>query len=200
MPGIGGASALASVPAAPRKAAPTKFTGSSSKRKWLLPLALIVIGGLAYAGWKLYQPAKLPGGFASSNGRIEATEIDVATKLAGRILDELVDEGNLVNAGQIVAHMDIETLQAQRRAAVAKLGMAKSAEIRRGASWRIAKARRRRTRPSWRSARPISTSRQGSSSAAGDWLARVPCRRRISIRSALVSIVPRQPSAPPRRM
>jgi HlyD family secretion protein len=75
----------------------------------------------------LLQPAKLPAGFASSNGRIEATEIDVATKLAGRILDELVDEGNLVTAGQVVAHMDIETLQAQHQEAVAKLGTAKSA-------------------------------------------------------------------------
>ena len=70
---------------------------------------------------------ELPEGFAKSNGRIEATEIDVATKIAGRILDELVDEGNFVTAGQVVAHMDIESLQAQRREAVAKLGMAKSA-------------------------------------------------------------------------
>jgi HlyD family secretion protein len=97
------------------------------KQKWpLLLIALIALGSLAYFGWKLFQPAKLPPGFASSNGRIEATEIDVATKIAGRILDELVDEGNFVTAGQIVAHMDIESLQAQRREAVAKLGTAKS--------------------------------------------------------------------------
>ena len=76
---------------------------------------------------EISQPAKLPDGFASSNGRIEATEIDVATKMAGRIMDELVDEGDFVTAGQVVAHMDIESLQAQRREAVAKLGMAKSA-------------------------------------------------------------------------
>lgn len=73
------------------------------------------------------QPAKLPDGFASSNGRLEATEIDVATKIAGRVLDELVDEGNFVSAGQVVAHMDIESLQAQHREAIAKLGVAKSA-------------------------------------------------------------------------
>jgi HlyD family secretion protein len=50
---------------------------------------LAVVGVAAYLGWKWLQPAKLPAGFASSNGRIEATEIDVATKLAGRIVDEL---------------------------------------------------------------------------------------------------------------
>ena len=45
----------------------------------------------------------------------------------GRIADELVDEGDLVTAGQVVAHMDIESLQAQRREAKARLGMANSA-------------------------------------------------------------------------
>jgi HlyD family secretion protein len=64
--------------------------------------------------------------FASANGRIEATDIDVATKLAGRILDELVDEGDYVTAGQVVAHMDVETLNAQHREAVAQLAMSKS--------------------------------------------------------------------------
>ena len=99
-------------------------------------------------------PEKLPDGFASSNGRIEATEIDVATKLAGRILDELVDEGDFVTAGQVVAHMDTESLQAQRREAVAKLGMAKSAVETREARWRSARARRRQRSPWSHSARP----------------------------------------------
>jgi HlyD family secretion protein len=126
--GIGGsAGAPASVPAAPRKAAPTNFAGIWTKGKWLLLIALIAAGGLAFIAWRLLQPAKLPPGFASSNGRIEATEIDVATKIAGRIVDEKADEGNYVTAGQVLAHMDIETLNAEHREAVAKLAMAKSA-------------------------------------------------------------------------
>ena len=72
--------------------------------------------------------APRPGSrFRHRNGRIEATEIDVATKFPGRIADELVDEGDFVTAGQVVAHMDIESLQAQRREAKARLGMAKIA-------------------------------------------------------------------------
>ncbi len=46
---------------------------------------------------------------------------------AGRIVDELVDEGDYVTAGQVVAHMDIDVLKAQLREAKAKLGMTKSA-------------------------------------------------------------------------
>jgi HlyD family secretion protein len=98
------------------------------KQKWpLLLIALIALGGLGYLAWLYFRPAKLPDGFAKSNGRIEATEIDVATKIAGRIRDELVDEGNFVTAGQVLAHMDTDTLQAQRREAEAKLRQAKSA-------------------------------------------------------------------------
>ncbi len=107
--------------------APTKPRRPNKQvQKWLLLAAAIVAAGIGYFVWQSLQPEKLPAGFASSNGRIEATEIDVATKIAGRIRDELVDEGNFVTAGQVVAHMDIESLEAQRREAVAKLDMAKS--------------------------------------------------------------------------
>ena len=41
-------------------------------------------------------PPGLPEGFASSNGRIEATEVDIASKIAGRIGTILVKEGQFV--------------------------------------------------------------------------------------------------------
>jgi HlyD family secretion protein len=130
-PGTAGSGgATASVPAAPPKAAPPKFAVTLPKQRWpLLLIALIAAGGLGYLGWRFLRPEKLPPGFASSNGRIEATEIDVATKLAGRIIDELVDEGDFVTAGQEVAHMDIESLTAQLRENEAKHLEAKSGVV-----------------------------------------------------------------------
>jgi HlyD family secretion protein len=115
------------VPAASRQAAPKRFRAIATGRKWLLLIVLIGGGGLGYYVWQQFQPAKLPPGFASSNGRIEATEIDVATKIPGRILDEKVIEGDFVTVGQEVAHMDIETLTAQLREAQAKHREAKTA-------------------------------------------------------------------------
>lgn len=116
-----------SVPVGHQQAAKARFAAAWAKVKWLVLIAaVVVIGGLAYAGWEKLQPPKLPPGFASSNGRIEATDIDVATKLAGRIVDELVDEGDLVTAGQVVAHMDVATLQAELREAKAKQAAALS--------------------------------------------------------------------------
>jgi HlyD family secretion protein len=127
-PGVAEKNGPAVPVAAPRQPAPARFRTALGKHKGLLLLPVLLVAGVAgYFAWLHFRPAKLPEGFASSNGRIEATEIDVATKLAGRILDELVDEGDFVTAGQEVAHMDIETLKAERREAVAKLGVATSA-------------------------------------------------------------------------
>lgn len=115
-------------PPTPEKAAPTMSKAASAKRKRLLLLAALAVAGVAaFLVWKRLQPAKLPEGFASANGRIEATEIDIATKHPGRLIDELVDEGDYVVAGQVLAHMDIETLKAQHRSAVAKRDMARQA-------------------------------------------------------------------------
>ncbi|KAB2856367.1 MAG: HlyD family efflux transporter periplasmic adaptor subunit, partial [Bauldia sp.] len=63
----------------------------------------------------------LPDGIAKGNGRIEAVEIDIATKIAGRIREILVDEGDFVTAGQVLARMDTDALEAQRRQAEAQL-------------------------------------------------------------------------------
>ncbi|AZY49169.1 HlyD family secretion protein [Bordetella avium] len=99
-----------------------------SRRKYLpvAILALVVLGG--YYGWMALQ-ARGPGeGFAGGNGRIEATEIDVATKLPGRVEDVLVNEGDFVTAGQPLARMQIDTLNAQREEARAQHQRAVNAE------------------------------------------------------------------------
>jgi HlyD family secretion protein len=92
-----------------------------------LLIAAIVLGAAAYYVWKQFQPAALPEGFASSNGRIEATEIDIATKIAGRLAEEFVNEGDLVSAQQVLARVDTDSLNAQLREAQADLRRAKKA-------------------------------------------------------------------------
>lgn len=98
----------------------------ANRAKGLLVLAAaIVIGGgvYAYNEWWL-QSGHLPEGFASGNGRIEATEVDVATKLAGRLQEVLVREGDMVEAGTVVARLEMNTLEAQLKAAKAELARA----------------------------------------------------------------------------
>lgn len=74
--------------------------------------------------WSLLRPAGLPEGIVGGNGRIEAVEIDVSAKTPGRIRDIVADEGQMVTAGQVVAHMDVDVLNAQRAEAEAQLAQA----------------------------------------------------------------------------
>ncbi|MBZ9793796.1 HlyD family efflux transporter periplasmic adaptor subunit [Rhizobium sp. 3T7] len=92
-----------------------------AKKNWLFIalLAVLVVGG--YYAWQKFSNGGLPDNIASGNGRIEATEIDISTKTAGRIQDILVNEGDFVEAGQMLARMDTEQLEARRRQAEAQL-------------------------------------------------------------------------------
>ena len=54
-------------------------------------------GWLAYDHWIKKEP--FPDGIASGNGRIEATEIDIAIKFPGRISEILFREGDFLEAG-----------------------------------------------------------------------------------------------------
>ena len=86
-------------------------------------LPVVVVAVLALAGWYAWQwfsAGSENEAFIGSNGRIEATEVDVATKMAGRVRDILVEEGAFVKAGQIVATMQVQTLEAQLREAKAQ--------------------------------------------------------------------------------
>lgn len=87
-------------------------------------LALLAIGALY-----LYRqrPSDLPGGFASGNGRLEATEVDVATKIAGRLSEIGPREGDWVEAGAVAARLDADDLRAQLRAAEAQVLQARRA-------------------------------------------------------------------------
>jgi HlyD family secretion protein len=90
-------------------------------RKWLWIVVLAVVAVAAYYTWQKFANSGLPDGIAAGNGRIEATEIDISTKTAGRIREIVVNEGDFVTAGQVLARMDTEQLEAQRRQAEAQL-------------------------------------------------------------------------------
>jgi HlyD family secretion protein len=98
--------------------------GAPSRRRWGLPLLLLALlagGLLGGLYWWLSSGTGLPAGIAWANGRIEADEIDIDTKFAGRIAEILADEGDVVKAGQVVARMDVRDLQASLAKAEAQV-------------------------------------------------------------------------------
>jgi HlyD family secretion protein len=96
-------------------------------RPLLLLLALIIGGaGGGYWWWQRAQ-VELLLGIVMSNGRIEADEIDIATKFAGRVADILADEGDVVKLGQVLARMDVRDLEASLGKAEAQIQQAQKA-------------------------------------------------------------------------
>ena len=69
----------------------------------------------------------MPEGIVKTNGRIEATQVDVAAKYSGRLATVTKDEGDEVTAGDVVATISSPETEAQLRAAQAQVIKAKQA-------------------------------------------------------------------------
>ena len=101
----------------------------SSRLKWMLAVLGIALLAVGVGVWWMLRPAPLPPSIVSGNGRIEATETDIATKTAGRIVDILAREGDFVQAGQVLARMDTQVLLARRAEALAQVRQAENAYL-----------------------------------------------------------------------
>lgn len=88
------------------------LTKATLKPALLIVAAIVVIVLLAR---QFIFSDTLSDDIATGNGRVEATEIAIAAKAAGRVREILVNEGDFVEAGQIVAYIDSESLVAQLR-------------------------------------------------------------------------------------
>ncbi|MCX5905477.1 MAG: biotin/lipoyl-binding protein, partial [Proteobacteria bacterium] len=73
------------------------------KKKLVSAAIVLTVAAASFYAWTKLRPSGPGEGFVSGNGRIEATEIDVATKLAGRVREILVNEGDFVQTGQPLA-------------------------------------------------------------------------------------------------
>jgi HlyD family secretion protein len=69
----------------------------------------------------------MPAGVVKTNGRIEATQIDIAAKYPGRLESVMVQEGDEVGAGQTIAVISSPEYEAQLRGAQAEVLKAKQA-------------------------------------------------------------------------
>jgi HlyD family secretion protein len=67
----------------------------------------------------------MPEGIVKTNGRLEATQVDVSAKYSGRLAAVNVDEGDEVTAGQVVATISSPETEAQLRGAQAQVLKAK---------------------------------------------------------------------------
>lgn len=101
---------------------------AAGRRRWrAAALVAVLVAGAAWYGWRLSGEDALPAGIVTSNGRTEAQRVDIATKFAGRLAGIVIDEGDRVTAGQAVARLVTDQIDAQIREADAGVRQAQAA-------------------------------------------------------------------------
>ena len=102
-----------------------KNSRSILKKAAVIVIVAVAVAGVALYGYRRYrknQELKHPR-FYSGNGRLEATEVYVSAKLAGRIERVFVREGDLVHRGDRLVQMQTDTLVAQRDSVIAQIAI-----------------------------------------------------------------------------
>lgn len=89
--------------------------------------ALIALGVGLYTLLQFRDTDNLPPGLAVGNGRLEATELDIASKITARVVLIPPSEGSDVAAGALLARLEAQELSAELRAGHANLAQAHSA-------------------------------------------------------------------------
>lgn len=79
--------------------------------------------------WNKMTGRGLPENISMSNGRIEAQQVLISAKFAGRLADVLVDEGQIVDAGAPIARIDTADLDAQLAGAKAQVRRSETSQV-----------------------------------------------------------------------
>jgi len=113
----------------PSQAPPAESGATRARaRPRLLPLILLAV--VAAAGvfvWRtFFAPPPVPDGIVTLSGRIEGDDSAIAPKVAGKILEIRVREGDTVNTGDIIAALDDSQIRAQEDQARAALRSAEA--------------------------------------------------------------------------
>ncbi len=99
-----------------------------TKRPPLIVIVL-VIAALLVGAYYLYNAARPADTTLTASGTVEATEILIAPELSGKVVEVVVNQGDIVNTGDVLFRLDDMLPQAQRNVAVAALDTATAASL-----------------------------------------------------------------------
>jgi HlyD family secretion protein len=93
-----------------------------------VPAIIVIVLLIAVSAYFFYtQSAETKSTALTASGFIEATQVNIAPELAGKVTEVLVDEGQTVHAGDPLLRLDPSLLTAQRAVASAAVDSAKAA-------------------------------------------------------------------------
>lgn len=130
----------------------------------IIVIVVLVIAFSAY--FLITQGMGNKDGALTASGFIEATQINLAAEMSGKVIEVLVEEGQPVTEGEALLRLDPSLLAAQRAAAAAGLATANSAAQTAQAGYQVAQAQYDITLASARAA--------SGKSRLADWMVRTP--------------------------
>src|SRR5258707_12311116 len=77
-------------------------------------IIILILAAASAAVWVFRGMGRPPDNRLVLSGNIELTDINIAFKTAGRLVERTVDEGDAGKKGQIIARLDRDQLLAQR--------------------------------------------------------------------------------------
>jgi HlyD family secretion protein len=96
-------------------------------RRRRIVLVVLVLGLVGFAAWRfVLASSAVPPGVIVVSGRIEGDDSAVAAKVAGRIREISVREGDAVEAGQVIGVLDDEQIRAREDQAAAAVRQAEA--------------------------------------------------------------------------
>jgi len=101
------------------------MTNKNSRYWKAIVIVLVIFMLVAAFFWQSLQETDSLDELAIGNGRLEATEVNITTKIGGRLASVSVKEGDMVEVDQVLAKIDAKELEAQMRRAVAEVNRAK---------------------------------------------------------------------------
>jgi len=135
-----------------------------AERSWLLPGTILGIAAVILIGWALFRPgsgavlvetdvARKPPSAAAASSVLDASgyvvarrQATVSSKVTGKVVEVLIEEGMRVEKDQVVARLDDTTQQAQLSLAMAQAESARAMLGEIAAQLRIARLERDRLR------------------------------------------------------
>lgn len=90
---------------------------SALLRNKKLIIIIVLAAIVAAVAWYFLKPSAGPEGLASGNGRLEATETAVSTKVQGKLTEVFFREGADLKVDEVAAQLDDIPLKADIKAA-----------------------------------------------------------------------------------
>lgn len=109
------------------------------KRLRFVPV-VVIIAAVALGGWLWSTRVSAQTGALTASGTIEAIDVTISPEIGGRVLEVLVKEGDPVQAGQVIIHIDDSLLKAQMAQAEKLIDAAQAARKAAQANYDLLKA------------------------------------------------------------